>query len=176
MRKAHRDFLCWWVGVGSVEGRSIIDVRSTIEDRPGMEDRPAEAWSVEGSSLVMRSFVPAAATAQVLKNLRVENRRADLVYAHCPFAQVYLAAAVAAKREVFVPWLNQCAAGGAVRQFCGFFARSHMNRRTLRARSSLMVPRPHYHAQHTVIVHICDWSHQFFGPKKSSVCELNCKL
>src|SRR6185437_1254905 len=136
MRKAHRDFFCCWLSKGATEDPSI------------------EARSVEGCSVVMRSFVPASsASTQVLKNLRIENRRAYLVNAHRPFAEVDLAAAIAAKRKVLSARLNQCVARRAVRQFRGFFTRSHMNRRALRGRSSLMVSRPHYYAQHGFAVH-----------------------
>ena len=61
------------------------------------EPRPAARFT---HSVPLSS--PPAEPAQVLQHFRIEDRRADLVDAHGPLAQVDLAAAVAAEREVFV--------------------------------------------------------------------------
>jgi fructose-1,6-bisphosphatase len=59
--------------------------------------------------------------AQVFEDFRVEDRGADLIDAHGPFAEIDLAAPVRAEREVFVFHLHEHTAGGAVEELYGFF-------------------------------------------------------
>jgi hypothetical protein len=59
--------------------------------------------------------------AQVFEDFGVEDGGADLVNAHGPFAEVDLAAAVTAKREVLVFHLHEHTASGAVEELYGFF-------------------------------------------------------
>lgn len=82
--------------------------------------------AVTVGSVVMRAFASASASpAKVFKHLGVENRRADLISARGPFAEIDLAATVAAKREIFSLGLDQCATGRTAEELRGFFSGSH---------------------------------------------------
>src|ERR1700678_1573413 len=69
--------------------------------------------------------VSAAKGAQVFEYLRVKHGRTDFVDARGPLAQVDLAAAVGAEREVFAVEDYEFTAGGAAQEFGGFFLGSH---------------------------------------------------
>lgn len=84
-----------------------------------------------GLSVLMRaSATVRARAAQVLEYFRVEHWRTDLVDAGGPFAQVDLAAAIAAEWEILVPDANQGAARGAAERFWRFFSGGHSNSAT----------------------------------------------
>ena len=65
--------------------------------------------------------VSAAEGAQVFEHVGIEDGRADLVDAGGPLAEVDLAAAVTAEREVLAIERDEFRAGGAAEEFRGFF-------------------------------------------------------
>jgi hypothetical protein len=66
----------------------------------------------------IRSVISAALVAfEVFEEIGIEDWRADLVRAHCPFAEVDAAATVAAEGEIFVRGLDQLFAGRAMKRF-----------------------------------------------------------
>jgi hypothetical protein len=69
--------------------------------------------------------VASAEGAKVFEDFRVEDGRADFVDAGGPLAEVDLAAAVTAEREVFAVEGDEFVAGGAAEEFGGFFLGCH---------------------------------------------------
>jgi hypothetical protein len=64
--------------------------------------------------------------AEVFENFRVEDRRADFVNAHGPFAEIDFAAAIAAEGKVFVADADDHCAVRAAEELGGFFASRHI--------------------------------------------------
>src|ERR1017187_4096561 len=89
--------------------------------------RAVPATTVEAGLLVIGVSSAAAEVAEIFEDFWVQNRRADLVDAHGPFAKVDFAAAVRAEREVLVFQTDQHAAGGTAKEFYGFFLGSHLS-------------------------------------------------
>jgi len=65
------------------------------------------------------------AAAKVFENLGVEDGRTDLVDAHGPFAEIDLAATVAAEGKVLVCVADEHSAGRAAENLSRFFSGSH---------------------------------------------------
>src|ERR1700722_16753519 len=76
--------------------------------------------STAAGSFVMRVAV-SAHPAQVFEDVGGENRRTDLVDPRGPFAEIDLAATVAAEREVLIIEADQHIARRTAQNFCGFF-------------------------------------------------------
>jgi hypothetical protein len=85
----------------------------------------AQPWECQFSFESPASASSAPGAAKIFKHFGVENGRAYFVDTHGPFAEVNFAAAIAAKWEVFVGELYKHSAGGAVKQFGGFFLCGH---------------------------------------------------
>src|SRR5580700_10935601 len=83
--------------------------------------RPSE----DPSAFIRFSVAGIAAECQIFEDSGIEDRRTDLVDARGPFAEIDLAAAVAAERKVLVTGAHDHCAGGAVEQLGGFLIRSH---------------------------------------------------
>src|SRR5579863_1964774 len=75
--------------------------------------------------LIRTSGMTPRQSAEVFEDFRIEDRGADLIDTHGPLAEVDLATAVRAEREVFVLGANEHAAGGAAQNFDGFFLCRH---------------------------------------------------
>lgn len=110
------------IGISAEFGGGFWNSRPKMKMHPNKERRrlssPARMSRPMQNHLSMVfigiSAAAAAQAAQVFKNLRIEDRRADLVNTHRPLAQVDLAAAVRAKRVVLVLEADQHAASGTV--------------------------------------------------------------
>ena len=82
-----------------------------------------EVWFVFVWGELFVIGIPAAVVAkfaEIFQDFGVQNGRADLVHAHRPLAEIDLAAAVTAEREVFVGHADQHAASRAAEKLHGF--------------------------------------------------------
>ncbi len=71
------------------------------------------------------------AATQVFEDFGVEDRRADFIDAHGPFAEVNLAATIAAEGKILVCAADEHSAGGAMEKLGGFFPGGHCEDRVL---------------------------------------------
>src|SRR5271166_3544544 len=74
----------------------------------------------EPSVFIRPSVACVAAEAHIFEDFGIEDRRADFVGARGPFAEIDLAAAVAAERKVLVAQAHDHSAGGAMEELGGF--------------------------------------------------------